>query len=106
MPLLRELLDNLRDTPADRPAQVIERFHEREEGETLQKLLEREEVIKDAGAASKELRAALAKLADQAAGRRLQALESKSRTGSLAPNELEEFQRLIGKLAHRDARGA
>jgi DNA primase len=106
MPLLRELLDNLRDKPADKPAQVIERFHDREEGETLQKLLAREEVIRDSGAAAKELRAALAKLADQAAGRRLEALESKSRTGSLSPHELEEFQRLIGKLGHRDARGA
>ena len=52
-----------------------------------------------------ELRAALAKLADRAAGRRLEALQAKSRTGSLAPGELEEFQLLIGKLGHRDARG-
>jgi hypothetical protein len=45
------------------------------------------------------------KLADQAAGKRLQALEAKSRTGSLTPEELKDFQRLIDRLSHRDARG-
>jgi DNA primase len=104
--LLRELLDNLAAAPAQIPAQVIERFNGREEGETLQKLLEREEVITNVTGAAGELRAAVAKLADLAAGRRLEALESKSRAGSLAPHELEEFQRLIVKLGQRDARGA
>jgi DNA primase len=103
--LLRELLDNLREQPAQIPAQVIERWTGREGADALQKLLEREEVITDAAAAAGELRAALEKLADRTAGRRLQALEAKSRTGTLAPNELEEFQRLIMKLGHRDARG-
>lgn len=103
--LLRELLDNLRAQPAQIPAQVIERWAGREGGEALQKLLAREEVITGAGAAAGELRAALVKLADQAAGRRLEALEAKSRVGGLATNEIEEFQRLIDKLSHRDARG-
>jgi len=53
-----------------------------------------------------ELRGALVKLADQAAGRRLEALETKSRTGNLAQHELEEFQRLIEIMSHRDARGS
>jgi hypothetical protein len=75
------------------------------EGETLQKLLALEEVITGAAAATEELRAALMKLADQAAGKRLQALEAKSRTGSLSPEELNEFQRLIERLSRRDARG-
>jgi DNA primase len=103
--LLRELLDNLREQPAQIPAQVIERWAGREGAEALQKLLEREEVITDAPAAAGELRAALLRLADQAAGRRLEALEAKSRTGSLAGHELEEFQRLIRKLSSREARG-
>jgi DNA primase len=103
--LLRELLDDLREHPAQIPAQVIQRWAGREEGESLQKLLEREEVITGAPAAAGELRAALVKLADQAAGRRLEALEAKSRVGSLAASEIEEFQRLIDKLSHRDARG-
>ena len=103
--LLRELLDNLREQPAQIPAQVIQRWAGREGSDALQKLLEREEVITEAPAAAGELRAALVKLADQAAGRRLEALEAKSRTGSLVASEIEEFQRLIEKLSHRDVRG-
>jgi DNA primase len=103
--LLRELLDDLRTQPAQIPAQVIQRWLGHKDGETLQKLLAREEVITGASAAAEELRAALLKLADQAAGRRLEALEAKSRSGSLAADEIQEFQRLIEKLSHRDARG-
>lgn len=105
VPLLRELLDDLRAQPAQIAAQVVQRWMGHKEGDTLQKLLAREEVITGAAAATEELRAALMKLADQAAGKRLQALEAKSRTGSLAPEELIEFQLLIEKLSHRDARG-
>jgi DNA primase len=105
VPLLRELLDDLREQPAQIAAQVIQRWMGHKEGETLQKLLAREQVITGAAAATEELRAALMKLADQAAGKRLQALEAKSRTGSLTPEELKDFQRLIDRLSHRDARG-
>ena len=103
--LLRELLDDLRERPAEIPAQVIQRWVVHKDGETLQKLLAREEVITGAAAAAEELRAALLKLADQAAGRRLEALEAKSRSGSLEADEIQEFQRLIERLSHRDARG-
>jgi DNA primase len=103
--LLRELLDNLREQPAEISAQVIQRWVGRKEGETLQKLLAREEVITGAAAAAGELRSALVKLADQAAGMRLQALEAKSRAGRLVGDELLEFQRLIERLSQRDARG-
>ena len=103
--LLRELLDNLKATPAQIPAQVIVRWEGREEVESLKKLLDREEVISDAPAAAGELRAALVKLADQAARRRLEALEAKERAGGLASNEREEFQRLIAKLSRRAAGG-
>jgi DNA primase len=105
VPLLRELLDDLRAQPAQIAAQVIQRWMGHKEGETLQKLLALEEVITGAAAATEELRAALMKLADQAAGKRLQALEAKSRTGSLSPEELNEFQRLIERLSRREARG-
>ena len=103
--LLRELLDDLREHPAQIPAQVVQRFSGREGGEALQKLLEREEVITNAPAAAGELKGALAKLAELAAGRRLEALEAKSRSSTLSPVELEEFQGLIVKLRARDARG-
>jgi DNA primase len=103
--LLRELLDNLREQPAQIPAQVIQRWQGREGAEALQKLLEREEVITAAPAAAGELRAALVKLADQAARGRLEALEAKSRAGELSASEIEEFQRLINMLSPREARG-
>ncbi len=103
--LLRDLLDNLREQPAQISAQVIQRWSGRTGSEALQKLLEREEVITDAAAAAGELRGALVKLAAQAAGRRLEALETKSRTGNLAQHELEELQRLIEIMRHRDGRG-
>ncbi len=103
--LLRELLDNLREQPAQIPAQVVQRWQGREGGEALQKLLEREEVIPGAPAAAGELRAALVKLADQAARGRLEALEAKSRAGDLSATEIEEFHRLIDRLTPREARG-
>lgn len=103
--LLRELLDNLKATPAQIPAQVIVRWEGREEVESLKKLLDREEVISDAPAAAGELRAALVRLADQAARRRLEALEAKERAGDLSSSEREEFQRLISRLSRREAGG-
>jgi len=102
--LLRELLDNLREQPAQISAQVIQRWAGREGAESLQKLLEREEVITDAAAAAGELRAALVKLADLAAERRLQALEAKSRSGPLSADEIKEFQRLMSIMSARPAR--
>jgi DNA primase len=60
--LLRELIDNLRESPAQLPAQVIERWADRPEGESLQKLLQKEEVITKADAAATELRGALVTL--------------------------------------------
>jgi DNA primase len=105
VPLLRELLDDLREQPVQIPAQLIQRWVGHKDGETLQKLLAREEVITGTAVAAGELRAAILKLADQAAGRRLEMLEAKSRSGNLAADEIQEFQRLIERLSHRDARG-
>ncbi|MBS0367452.1 MAG: DNA primase [Proteobacteria bacterium] len=95
--LLRELLDSLRERPAQIPAQVIERWAGREEQESLRKLLAREEVIPDAGGAAAELRAALVKLAHEALSTRLDALQA--RADQLNQDELKEFQSLIKKLA-------
>ena len=103
--LLRELLDNLREHPVQISAQVIERWADKPDGASLQKLLQREELIMDSAAAAGELRAALAKLADLTAGRRLQQLEARSRTAHLEPHELQEFQELMVRLGTRNARG-
>ncbi len=93
--LLRELIDNLSAAPAQLPAQVIERWADRPEGESLQKLLQKEEVITEPAAAAEELRAALTKLARLADTQRLQALQEKSKAGPLDAAEKLEFQRLM-----------
>jgi DNA primase len=101
--LLRELLDDLRVHPLSVPAQVLERWADRSGGEHLGRLLEREEVLGDAQAAALELKAALARLADQAVDRRLEALEAKSRTARLDAKEFEELQYLMRRKAGRGA---
>jgi DNA primase len=103
--LLRELIDNLRTHPAQNSAQVIERWSGRPGGDSLEKLLQREQIVADAVAAAGELRAALGKLADLVVARRLEALEEKSRSTRLEPEELLEFQRLMLYRVPRDARG-
>jgi hypothetical protein len=103
--LLRELIDNLRTQPAQNSAQVIERWSGRPGGDSLEKLLQREQIVADAVAAAGELRAALGKLADLVVARRLEALEEKSRSTRLEPEELLEFQRLMLYRVPRDARG-
>ena len=103
--LLRELIDNLRTHPAQNSAQVIERWSGKPDGRSLEKLLQREQIVADAVAAAGELRAALGKLADLVVARRLEALEQKSRSTRLEPEELLEFQRLMLHRMPRDARG-
>ncbi|HEU5443000.1 MAG TPA: DNA primase, partial [Steroidobacteraceae bacterium] len=76
--LLCELLDNLRAQPARVPGQVIERWRDRPEGEALQKLLQSEQILGEASAATAELRGTLRKLAERALQKRLEALEIKS----------------------------
>jgi DNA primase len=103
--LLRELIDNLRTQPAQNAAQVIERWSGKPGGDSLEKLLQREQIVADAVAAAGELRAALGKLAYLVVARRLEALEEKSRSTRLEPEELQEFQRLMLYRVPRDARG-
>ena len=52
-----------------------------------------------------QLQGALAELAHRVVVGRLKALEEKSRSNRLEPEELVEFQRLMSLLAPRDARG-
>jgi DNA primase len=103
--LVRAVLDDLRERPAQLAAQVIQRWADKPEGEWLQKLLGREEVIGDATAAATELHAALHKLADTVALERLKELEEKSRWGRLGADELMEFQRLMSIQIARGAHG-
>jgi DNA primase len=104
-PLLRELIDHLRAHPAQNSAQVIERWSGKPGGDSLAKLLQREQLVADAVAAARELHGALAELAHRVVAARLKALEEKSLSNRLEPEELAEFQRLMLILAPRDARG-
>ena len=97
--LLCELLDHLRASPATSAAQVLERWADKPDAEHLAKLLQREELVADAGAAAHELKAALVKLEQMAAAKRLAALEARSRTSRLSAEEMQEFQRLIMRKA-------
>ena len=103
--LLCELLDNLRAQPARVCGQVIERWRDRPGSEALEKLLRSEQVLGEAPAAATELRATLRRLAERALQRRLEALELKSVSSRLDPEEIKEFQLLMSKLAVRGSRG-
>lgn len=103
--LLRELLDNLRTQPAQSSGQVIQRWADRPEQESLVRLLQKDDLITDAGAAANELRAALRKLQELADARRFEALNAKvSRRGldALDESELIEFKRLIARKPGTD----
>jgi DNA primase len=102
--LLRELLDNLRAQPAQSSGQVIQRWADRPEQESLVKLLQKDDVITDAATAAGELRGALLKLAELADTRRFEALNARiSQSGMDALNESEriEFTRLVTRRPAR-----
>ncbi|HEU4625953.1 MAG TPA: DNA primase [Steroidobacteraceae bacterium] len=102
--LLRELLDNLRTQPAQSSGQVIQRWADRPEQESLVKLLQKDDVITDSATAAGELRAALLKLAELADTRRFETLNARiSQHGMDALNETEriEFTRLVTRRPAR-----
>ena len=74
-------------------------------GDSLQKLLQREQLVADAVTAAQELHGALDGLARRVVEERMKALEDKSRNGALLPDELEEYQRLSSIRRTRDGRG-
>ncbi len=92
--LLRALLDDLRKRPLKISAQVIERWAGKPGGEHLGRLLDREQVLDDEGAAAVELRATLVKLADLVLEQRLDALIAKQAATGLNADEIQEFHKL------------
>jgi DNA primase len=103
--LLRELLDNLRAHPAQSSGQVIQRWADRPEQDSLVKLLQKDDVIADAATAAAELRAALLKLAESADTRRFEALNA--RVGQLGFDALDESERLeFKRLVTRRPKGS
>lgn len=103
--LLRDLIDNLIEHPAQNSAQVIERWAGKPGGDALEKLLQREPLMADAVVAAQELHGALDGLARRVVDERMKALEDKSRNGGLTQDGLEEYQRLSSIRRTRDGRG-
>jgi DNA primase len=103
--LLRGLIENLQEHPAQNPAQVIERWAGKPGGDSLEKLLQREQIVADAVAAAGELHGALNELAHRVIEGRLKQLEEKSASAPLGPEELQEYQRLMSHKVPRGARG-
>ena len=103
--LLRQLLDELRERPAQNSAQIVERWSGRPGGDSFQKLLQQEQILADAVGAAQELHAALRKIGALVTVRRLQALEAKDIAVGLDATERQEYLRLMSNGSARDARG-
>ena len=102
--LLRELLDNLRAQPAEFSGQVIQRWADRPEQDSLVKLLQKEDVIPDAATGAAELRSALLKLGELADKRRFEALNAKVSEAGM--EGLDESERIDYKRLVTGKRGA
>jgi len=95
VPLLLELLAQLREAPVASTGALLERWRGRTEHAPLARLAATECLVLDATAATAEIRSALERLgADHALGR-LRALEDKAREQPLSPEEKMELQDLL-----------
>ena len=95
VPLLLELLAQLREDPVPTTGALLERWRGRPEYPHLAKLAATECLVPDAMAATSEIRSALARLATEHALGRLQALEEKARGEPLTSDEKVELQGLL-----------
>jgi DNA primase len=102
--LLREMIDELRQHPAQSAGQVLQRWEGRPHYESLVKLLGREDLIHEPGTATQELGALLARVVDLAEEKRFRALSDRMQFWGLdALNETEriEYKDLIARTARR-----
>jgi DNA primase len=96
VPLLLELLTQLREDPAPNQAVLLERWRERSEYGSLSKLAMTECLISDPVAAAAELGSAIARLvAEETPGRRLDELLVRARDTALSDPEKQELQELL-----------
>ena len=95
IPLLVELLVQLREDPVPSTGALLERWRDRPESGPLSKLALGECLVPDAAAAAAEIRSALERLVAEHAMVRLQALEERARDGALTPGEKQELQALL-----------
>jgi len=96
VPLLLELLTQLREDPAPNQAVLLERWRERSEYGSLSKLAMTECLMSDPAAAAAELGSAIARLvAEETPGRRLDELLARARDTTLSDPEKHELQELL-----------
>ena len=96
VPLLLELLTQLREDPAANQAVLLERWRERPEHGSLSKLAMTECLVSDPTAAAAELGSAIARLvAEENPVRRLDELLARARDTALSDPEKQELQQLL-----------
>jgi DNA primase len=105
VPLLVELLAQLREDPAPNTGALLERWRSRAEYGPLAKLAVAECLVPDEAAAAAEIRSALDRLVAEHALVRLHVLEEKARSEPLSAEEKTELQRLL-RIKAQSARSA
>jgi len=95
IPLLVELLAQLREDPPPNTAALLERWRERPDYGPLSKLATGECLVPDAAAAAAEIRSALERLQAEHLMTRLHDLEQKAREAPLTAEEKQELQALL-----------
>jgi DNA primase len=105
IPLLTELLHQLREDPASSTAALLERWRARPEYGPLSRLASAECLVSDAAAAASELESAIARLIEEEQpAQRLDYLLGRARDNSLTDEEKQELRSLLqakGQSAHR-----
>ena len=99
--MLSALIDELRITPAQTTAQVLERWRGRPGEPHLARLASLEAMVKDAAAAQRELDEALGRLHQESVRRQLDLLLEKDRNLGLSKEEKLELQQLMVDLARQ-----
>ncbi len=99
--VLSALIDELRITPAQTTAQVLERWRGRPGEPHLAKLAGLEAMVRDAAAAQRELDEALGRLQQEAVRRQLDLLLEKDRNVGLSKEEKLELQQLMLDLGRQ-----
>jgi hypothetical protein len=96
IPLLTELLAQLREDPAPNTAAVLERWRDRPEHASLSKLAVAVCIAPDAAGAATELKSALGRLiVEESPARRLDELLAQARDGTLSDAEKQELSGLL-----------
>ena len=99
--VLSALIDELRITPAQSTAQVLERWRGRPGEPHLARLAGMEAMVKDAVAARRELEEALGRLHQESVRRQLDVLLEKDRNLGLSKEEKLELQQLMQDLGRQ-----